>query len=66
LLWAFDLMQLSGDDLRAVALADRKRRLGHLIGRTGIARLRHSIDLSVFRPSQLLESCLHIRVPGSR
>jgi bifunctional non-homologous end joining protein LigD len=42
LLWAFDLMQLNGDDLRAVALADRKRRLGHLIERAGIARLRHS------------------------
>jgi bifunctional non-homologous end joining protein LigD len=35
-------MQLNGDDLRAVALADRKRRLGHLIERAGIARLRHS------------------------
>jgi bifunctional non-homologous end joining protein LigD len=42
LLWAFDLMQLNGNDLRAVAVADRKRFLGHLIERAGIARLRHS------------------------
>jgi bifunctional non-homologous end joining protein LigD len=41
-LWAFDLMHLNGNDLRAVALADRKRRLGHLIERAGIACLRHS------------------------
>ena len=41
-LWAFDLLQLNGNDLRAVALADRKRRLGHLIERAGITRLRHS------------------------
>ena len=42
MLWAFDLMQCDGNDLRAVALADRKRRLGHLVERAGIERLRHS------------------------
>jgi bifunctional non-homologous end joining protein LigD len=42
ILWAFDLMHLNGNDLRAVALADRKRRLGHLIERAGNSRLRHS------------------------
>lgn len=42
MLWAFDLMQLNGDDLRAVHLEDRKRRLGHLIERTKIAQLLHS------------------------
>ena len=36
-LWAFDLMQLNGNDLRALHLEDRKRRLGHLISRSGIA-----------------------------
>jgi len=41
-LWAFDLLQLNGNDLRAVALVDRKRRLGHLVGRAGIERLRYS------------------------
>jgi len=41
-LWAVDLMQLNGNDLRAVHLEDRKRRLGHLIGRSGITRLLHS------------------------
>jgi bifunctional non-homologous end joining protein LigD len=41
-LWAFDLMQLNGNDLRAVHLEDRKRRLGHLIVRSGIACLLHS------------------------
>ena len=35
-------MQRDGNDLRAVALADRKRRLGHLVERAGIERLRHS------------------------
>jgi ATP-dependent DNA ligase len=42
LLWAFDLMHLNGNDLRSVAFADRKRRLGHLIERAAIACLRHS------------------------
>jgi bifunctional non-homologous end joining protein LigD len=41
-LWAFDLMQLNGNDLRAVHLEDRKRRLGHLINRSAIGRLLHS------------------------
>jgi bifunctional non-homologous end joining protein LigD len=42
LLWGFDLMVLNGNDLRIVALEDRKRRLGHLIERARIARLSHS------------------------
>jgi len=41
-LWAFDLMQLNGNNLRAVHLEDRKHRLGHLIERARIARLLHS------------------------
>jgi hypothetical protein len=40
--WAFDLMQLDGDDLRRVALEDRKRRLGYLIERAEIAAFCHS------------------------
>jgi bifunctional non-homologous end joining protein LigD len=44
-LWAFDLMHLNGNDLRAVHLEGRDRRLGHLIGRSAshafcILRLR--------------------------
>ena len=41
-LWTFDLMQLNGNDLRAVSLADRKRRLGHIVARAGIACLCYS------------------------
>jgi len=41
-LWAFDLMLLNGNDLRVVALADRKRRLRNLVQRAGIERLRYS------------------------
>ena len=41
MLWAFDLMQLNGNDLRAVHLEERKRRLGHLIGQSAIACLLH-------------------------
>jgi ATP-dependent DNA ligase len=33
MLWAFDIMQRDGNDLRAMALADRMRRLGHLVER---------------------------------
>ena len=36
-LWAFDLMTHNGNDLRAVALEDRKRRVGHLVDRAQIA-----------------------------
>ena len=42
MLWGFDLMAHNGNDLRAVALEDRKRRLGHLINRAEIAQLLHS------------------------
>jgi bifunctional non-homologous end joining protein LigD len=42
MLWAFDLMQLNGNDLRIVSLLDRKRRLGHLVERANISRLRYS------------------------
>jgi bifunctional non-homologous end joining protein LigD len=42
LLWGFDLMVLNGNNLRAVQLEDRKRRLSHLIERARIARLLHS------------------------
>jgi bifunctional non-homologous end joining protein LigD len=42
MLWAFDLMQRDGTNLRAVALADRKRRLGHLVECASIEHLRHS------------------------
>jgi bifunctional non-homologous end joining protein LigD len=41
-MWAFDLMQLDGNDLRIVSLLDRKRRLGHLVQRANIDLLHYS------------------------
>jgi bifunctional non-homologous end joining protein LigD len=46
LLSTFDLMQLNGNDLRAVFLQDRKRRLGHIVELAKIDRLRHSQTFS--------------------
>jgi bifunctional non-homologous end joining protein LigD len=54
-LWAFDLMQLNGNDLRAIHLEDRKRRLGHLVERAGIGRLLHSETFE--DGGRLLEEC---------
>jgi bifunctional non-homologous end joining protein LigD len=45
-LWGFDLMQLNGTDLRTVALADRRRRLGHLIEQSANERLLQSEDFT--------------------
>jgi bifunctional non-homologous end joining protein LigD len=55
MLWAFDLMQLNGDDLRAIHLEDRKRRLGHLVERAGIPQLLHSETFE--DGGRLLEEC---------
>jgi len=55
-LWAFDLMELNGNDLRAVHLQDRKRRLGHLIDGSGIAPLLHSETFD--DGERLLAECL--------
>jgi bifunctional non-homologous end joining protein LigD len=41
-LWAFDLMQLDGDDFRARCLMDRKQHLKQLLGRKKIACLHRS------------------------
>jgi bifunctional non-homologous end joining protein LigD len=41
-LWAFDLMELNGNDLRRIHLEDRQRRLGHLVQRAATERLLHS------------------------
>jgi len=41
-LWAFDLMHSMAMTWRPVHREDRKRRLNHLIDRSGIARLLHS------------------------
>ena len=54
-LWAFDLMHLNGNDLRAVHLEDRKRRLEHLVERAGIAQLLHSETFE--HGDRLLEEC---------
>jgi len=44
ILWAFDLMQLDPADLGPCFLPDRKRRLGHLVERARIERLRYSYE----------------------
>jgi bifunctional non-homologous end joining protein LigD len=54
-LWAFDLMQLNGNDLRALHLEDRKRRLGHLVERASVGRLLHSETFE--DGGRLLEEC---------
>ena len=41
-MWAFDLMQFDGTDVRIVSLLDRKRRLGHLVQRANIDLLHYS------------------------
>jgi bifunctional non-homologous end joining protein LigD len=55
ILWAFDIMQLNGKDLRAVHLEDRKRRLGHLVERADIVRLLHSATFE--QGERLLAEC---------
>ena len=42
MLWGFDLMSHNGNDLRAVALEERKSRLAHLVNRAQIALMLHS------------------------
>jgi bifunctional non-homologous end joining protein LigD len=37
-LFAFDLLEIGGDDLRDLPLIERKRRLGRLIGKTKNSR----------------------------
>ena len=54
-LWAFDLMQLNGNDLRAIHLENRKRRLGHLVERAAITQLLHSETFE--EGDRLLEQC---------
>jgi bifunctional non-homologous end joining protein LigD len=54
-LWAFDLMHHNGNDLRAIHLEDRKRRLAHLIERARIAQLLHSETFE--DGGRLLEEC---------
>jgi bifunctional non-homologous end joining protein LigD len=54
-LWAFDLMHLNGNDLRSVALEDRKRRLGHLVKQTDIGWLYHSETFD--DGARLLDEC---------
>jgi bifunctional non-homologous end joining protein LigD len=52
-LYAFDLLELDGEDLRSLALGDRKRRLAKLVGRRrlGIVVSEHTDEdgAAVFR-----------------
>jgi bifunctional non-homologous end joining protein LigD len=53
MLYAFDLLELDGDDLRALPLGDRKKRLARLLGkrRIGIVLSAHTTDdgATIFR-----------------
>ena len=53
MLYAFDLLELDGDDLRGLPLSDRKKRLARLLGgrRLGIVLSDHTDDddATVFR-----------------
>jgi bifunctional non-homologous end joining protein LigD len=46
MLYAFDLLELDGEDLRGLPLGDRKKRLGRLLGRRrlGIVLSAHTTD----------------------
>jgi bifunctional non-homologous end joining protein LigD len=53
MLYAFDLLELDGEDLRALALVDRKKRLARLLARrrVGIVLSEHTADdgATIFR-----------------
>jgi bifunctional non-homologous end joining protein LigD len=53
MLYAFDLLELDGEDLRALPLRDRKKRLARLLGRRrlGIVLSAHTADdgATIFR-----------------
>ena len=53
MLYAFDLLELDGEDLRALSLGDRKKRLARLLGRrrVGIVLSEHTADdgATIFR-----------------
>jgi bifunctional non-homologous end joining protein LigD len=53
MLYAFDLMELDGEDLRRLPLSDRKKRLAKLLGgrRLGIVLSQHTADdgATIFR-----------------
>ena len=53
MLYAFDLLELDGEDLRGLALSDRKKRLTRLLGgrRLGIVLSDHTDDdgTTIFR-----------------
>jgi bifunctional non-homologous end joining protein LigD len=53
MLYAFDLLELDGEDLRALALGERKKRLARLLGarRLGIVLSEHTDDdgATIFR-----------------
>jgi bifunctional non-homologous end joining protein LigD len=53
MLYAFDLLELDGEDLRALPLGDRKKRLARLLGRRrlGIVLSEHTTDdgATIFR-----------------
>jgi bifunctional non-homologous end joining protein LigD len=53
MLYAFDLLELDGEDLRGLPLGDRKKRLARLVGkrRIGIVLSEHTVDdgAAIFR-----------------
>jgi bifunctional non-homologous end joining protein LigD len=58
MLYAFDLLELDGEDLRALPLDDRKKRLARLLARrrVGIVLSEHTVDdgATIFRQACLM------------
>jgi bifunctional non-homologous end joining protein LigD len=64
-LFAFDLIEHDGDDLRDLPLIDRKRRLARLIGRATGRAIRYSEHLTGDGPT-VVRACLPDRAGGHR
>jgi ATP-dependent DNA ligase len=56
-LYAFDLIELDGDDLRSLPLIERKRRLARLIGKARPRAIRYSEHLAGDGPTVFEHVC---------
>ena len=57
MLYAFDLIELDGDDLRSLPLIERKRRLARLIGRAKRRSIRFTEHLTGDGPTVFRHVC---------
>ena len=57
MLYAFDLIELDGDDLRSLPLIERKRRLARLIGKARPRAIRYSEHLAGDGPTVFEHVC---------